>query len=154
MGTIILFNGNIFRWFNVALGILYILVLCRSCLFAFLPGMFGGFNAMMYAGGVCFGAPLPDPGCWLAPFISITYVRLPYWVLWSCYWLWKADVCIFSSVRKVAWPSGISLCSDPSANPGAMGTSCRWGWAVVPQLGLGSWALWATLWSVQAKHCW
>lgn len=117
MGTIILFNGNIFRWFNVALGILCIVVLCRSCLFSFLPGMFGGFNAMMYAGGVCFGAPLPVPACWLAPFISITHVGLPYWVLRSCYWLWKADVCIFPSVRKVAWPSGVSPCSVPRASP-------------------------------------
>lgn len=46
-------------------------------LFAFLAGAFDGFNAMIYAGGACVGAPLPVLSCWLAPFISIAYVELP-----------------------------------------------------------------------------
>lgn len=109
MGTIILFNGNIFRWFNVSLGILYILVLPWSSLFAFLPGVFDGFNAVV----VCIGAPLPVPGCWLAPFLSTTHVRLFYKVLQSCYW--NAGVNIFKSMQKMASSNCISPCSIPRA---------------------------------------
>lgn len=50
MGTIILFNGSIFRWFNVALGLFMYLGL-MLVLFAFQPGAFDGFNAMIDAGG-------------------------------------------------------------------------------------------------------
>lgn len=73
-------------------------------LFAFLPGVFDGFNAMIDAGGAYVGAALPVPGCWLAPSLSITRVRLPCWSLQSCCWLWTAEVCTESGFTQLHQP--------------------------------------------------
>lgn len=152
MGTIILFNGSIFRWFNVALGLFMYLGL-MLVLFAFQPGAFDGFNAVIDAGGgsswllTCsFLINLPCQVALLRAAKLLLALGCRVCAGFIC--LHQPEEHPRASLEKTQWngcflvlgrrPARCELCSVPSGELSinqwmGSGTKFRWGQVVHPQ---------------------